>query len=137
MIDTSLTQSDKAGLSAILGTNPNNVTMIGATNTTNSLTVNTQVAGDRSGIAVASNTLANISTAIPYTFCLPLLSGVIGVNASKMIPVGKLNSPIRLEMFLSANDDAIYYGVLFFPKNIKKISVNLHLRLLLLLLQLF
>ena len=110
LVDTSLTQSDKAGLSTILGTNPTNVIMLGATNVANSLTVNTQVAGDRSGLAVASNTLANISTAIPYTFCLPLLSGVIGVNASKMIPIGKLNSPIRLEMFLSANDDAIYYG---------------------------
>jgi hypothetical protein len=43
---------------------------------------------------------------------LPLLSGVIGVigvNASKMLPIGKLSSPIRLEMYLAANDDAVCY----------------------------
>jgi hypothetical protein len=28
-----------------------------------------------------------------------------------MLPVGKLASPLRVEMFLSANDDAIYYGL--------------------------
>jgi hypothetical protein len=50
------------------------------------------------------------STATPYTFALPLLSGVVGVNASKMIPVGALYNPIRTEFFLAANDDAIYYG---------------------------
>jgi hypothetical protein len=38
------------------------------------------------------------------------LNGVIGVNASKCIPLGLLNSPIRIELTTSANDDAIYYG---------------------------
>ena len=74
-------------------------------------TANLQIPGDRSGLTCASvATAAGIGTAIPYTFSLPLLSGVIGINASKMLPVGKLNSPIRVEMYLSANDDAIYYG---------------------------
>ena len=73
-------------------------------------TVSTQIAGDRSGLCVASNTLANINTAIPYTFCLPLLSGVVGVNASKMLPIGKLNAPLRMEFFLSNNEDGIYFG---------------------------
>ena len=57
---------------------------------------------------MATNT--SINSAIPYTFTLPILSSVIGVNASKMLPVGHLNAPIRCEFYLSNNDDAIYYG---------------------------
>ncbi len=109
LIDTSLTQSDKAGLSAMIGTNATN-TSINLTSTYAQYQASTavQVAGDRSGMSLAGNT--STSNAIPYTFCLPLLSGVVGVNASKMIPVGALSSPLRMEFFLSANDDAIYYG---------------------------
>jgi hypothetical protein len=32
------------------------------------------------------------------------------VNASKMLPVGKLHNPIHIEIYWAANDDAIYYG---------------------------
>ena len=39
-----------------------------------------------------------------------MLSGVVGINASKKLPVGKLTSPIRMELYLADNDDAIYYG---------------------------
>ena len=118
LLDTSLTQSDKEGLSSMLGTNPYNVssTMIpaivqtvihtggGTVNAVAAVPVNsvtTQVAGDRSGlVVVAVAAAAGIGTAIPYTFCLPLLSGIVGVNASKMLPIGKLNAPLRLELFL-------------------------------------
>ena len=34
----------------------------------------------------------------------------MGINASKMLPVGKLTSPIRMELYLANNDDAVYYG---------------------------
>ena len=121
LMDTSLTQSDKAGLSPLIGTNPvtgsfsNLTTISGAFS---SATVNqyigqnfqTQTPGDRSGFSPASKVLNSISTATPYTFSLPLLSGVIGINASKMLPVGRLTSPIRVELYLSSNDNAIYYG---------------------------
>ena len=59
-----------------------------------------------STVSIASG----INSAIPYTFSLPLLSGVVGINASKMLPIGKLLNPIRLEIYLASNDDAIYYG---------------------------
>ena len=121
LIDTSLTQSDKAGLSAMIGSNGLNSyyalsssyvsPATYAASTTYPITstaVPIQVAGDRSGQSIATTT--SMSTAVPYTYCLPLLSGVIGVNASKMLPMGILASPLRLEMYLSANDDAIYYG---------------------------
>jgi hypothetical protein len=121
LIDTSLTQSDKAGLSTLIGTNQNTTSyssmtasaaiLAGTATTFTSVNTTTQIPGDRSGFSPASVAIASgISTAVPYTFSLPLLSGIIGCNASKMIPLGKLNSPIRVEMYLSANDDAIYYG---------------------------
>ena len=57
------------------------------------VSVETQRPGDRSGMSLASTN--GFATAIPYTFCLPVLSGVIGVNASKMMPVGKLNAGLN------------------------------------------
>lgn len=121
LMDTSLTQSDKAGLSSLIGTNAlitnyvSLTTNAGAAYTQNAVVTGIpttlQFPGDRSGFSpVSVTTAAGIGTAIPYSFSLPLLSGVIGINASKMLPVGKLANPIRVEMYLAANDDAIYYG---------------------------
>jgi hypothetical protein len=118
LIDTSLTQSDKAGLSTLIGCNGvhNMVTSVNVGPPTQNSALNGNITvlqspGDRSGQSVTSVSIASgISTAIPYTYSLPLLSGVIGCNASKMIPVGKLNSPIRVELYLSSLDDAVYYG---------------------------
>lgn len=110
LIDTSLTMSDKAGLSALIGTNDKNTygSLVAPAQYTSLVAV--QTAGDRSGLSLAGDSTA--SDCIPYTFCLPLLSGVIGANSSKCIPVGQLNAPIRCEMTLASNDDAIYYGLL-------------------------
>eukprot|EP01041_Mallomonas_annulata_P015937 gene15937-33554_t len=81
LLDTSLAQSDKAGLSGMIGSNPYNTMVNGGAFVANGIMQNTQVAGDRSGLAVASvTTAAGLNAAIPYTFCLPLLSGVVGVN---------------------------------------------------------
>lgn len=118
LIDTSLTQSDKAGLSTLIGCNGvntiyNSITasaaiLGGAGTVFTGTSSQVQVAGDRSGFSPASTT--SFSTAVGYTFSLPLLSGVVGINASKMLPVGKLTAPIRMELYLANNDDAIYYG---------------------------
>jgi len=112
LIDTSLTQSDKAGLSALIGSNDQTIySSVLAAYAQYGVVTPLRVPGDRSGQSFASvTTAAGIGTAIPYTFSLPMLSGIIGVNASKMLPVGKLASPLRVELYLSANDDAIYYG---------------------------
>jgi hypothetical protein len=112
LVDTSLTQSDKAGLSGMIGCNPNTVAInTGVGYVQNASTTEIVRAGDRSGMPLASvQTAAGIGNAIPYTFTLPLLSGIIGINASKMLPIGKLNAPIRCEFYLASNDDAIYYG---------------------------
>jgi hypothetical protein len=72
----------------------------------------TQIEGDRSGQSLIPNatTFGNISTGPVNNFTLPILSGIIGANASKMLPISALKVPLRVELFLSANDDAIYYG---------------------------
>ena len=109
IIDTSLTKSDKEGLSSMIGTNPfNNFTLGAAAYTQYGSSTVSQSAGDRSGLSLASNTAIN--SAVPYCFTLPFFNGVIGVNASKCLPVGLLNSPVRIEAYLAAQDDAIYYG---------------------------
>ena len=112
LIDTSLTQSDKAGLSTLIGTNATTTAInTQATYAQNNPVNFTQVPGDRSGLSIPTvSTASGINSAVPVTFCLPMLSGVIGVNASKMLPTGLLNAPIRIELFLSQNDDAMYYG---------------------------
>ena len=109
LIDTTLTQSDKAGLSTMMGFNY--IPLIvnsGSTYSQYGQTVVLSQSGDRSGMSLATKT--TLSTTTPYTFCLPLLSGIVGVNASKCLPVGALNNPIRMELYLASNDDAIYYG---------------------------
>ena len=105
IIDTTLTESDKAGLSSMIGCNALNTVIGGAAG---AVCLNPQVPGDRSGCLLSGVTGA-INTAIPTTFCLPLMSGIVGVNASKMIPVGSLRAPISLQLYTSANDDAVMY----------------------------
>ena len=111
LLDTALTKSDKAGLSSILGTNPyDQVFISGSSYAQYGVCGNAFPAGDRSGMSLSTSTIANINTSVPFTFCLPLLSGICGSMNSKMLPVGALHSPIRLEFYLAANDDAVYYG---------------------------
>ena len=125
LIDTQLSNSDKAGLSTMIGCNnfENLYTtsfiangQAGAWPTVaqipvTSATVEVQRAGDRSGLSITAGAAAGgLAACIPYTFCLPVLSGVIGVNASKMLPVGKMNAPLRCEFYLANNDDAIVAG---------------------------
>ena len=115
MLDYQLSQSEKAGLSSMIGSNNFNSSVLPAAAYAQWEGVTQlRVPGDRSGLTVASDTAAhgfNAATCIPYCFYLPVLSGVIGVNASKMIPLGKLSSPIRCEFYTAANDDAIYCGL--------------------------
>ncbi len=66
-----------------------------------------QEAGDKSGLA--STTATTLAGAPIYNFALPLCSGIIGSNASEVFPISQLTAPLRLEILLSANDDAIVY----------------------------
>jgi len=110
LLDISLTQSDKASLSSLFGCNPYTVSSgLGVAPVANTGISTVQTAGDRSGLTLSS--AAAIANGVAYTFCLPLLSGVIGANASKMIPIGDLRAPITIQLYTSANDDAICYGI--------------------------
>ena len=109
IIDTSLTKSDKEGLSSMIGANSYNVltnAQAAYVQYNNASAIST--AGDRAGLPLASTAAVNGS--IPYTFALPFFNGVCGVNCSKMLPVGQLGSPLRIELYTSLNDDAIYSG---------------------------
>jgi hypothetical protein len=117
LLDAQLSQSEKAGLSAMIGSNSQTYGLINVgpganyAQDANSTFLGSYInPGDRSGQIIATDTSFDAATIVPYTFCLPVLSGVVGVNASKMIPLGKLTSPIRLEFYTAENDDAIYYG---------------------------
>ena len=134
LLDLQLTQSEKAGMSAMIGSNaftytpnltPAAVAASAAASSTTPLIISSPltVPGDRSGQGIAGE--LTFAAATPYTFCLPVLSGVIGVNASKMLPLGKLTSPIRLEFYTAANDDALYYGALGAGATYQIINVEL------------
>jgi len=114
LLDSSLTQSDKAGLSPLIGSNAFNYSTLAAAAYAQGGSVNSvQVAGDRSGQSLVAPAIVGgqiPAAAIPYTFCLPVLSGVVGVNASKMLPVGQIVNPIRCEFYLANVNDAIYAG---------------------------
>ena len=115
ILDSTLTQADKSGLSSMMGINPLSTGCCGsgAAFVANTFlpSLYSQTPGDRTGLALrAVQGAANINTAFCQTFCLPLMSGVVGVNASKMIPVGNLRAPISLQIYTAANDDAIYYA---------------------------
>ena len=114
LIDTQLSMSDKAGLSGMIGTNPYGVISAGTSApAANSKIVQVQYPGDRTGLSVTalSSSTSTISQSPAYHFALPILSGVVGVNASKMIPLKDLTAPINLQFTLSQNDDAVVYGV--------------------------
>jgi hypothetical protein len=109
LIDTSLTQSDKAGLSSMIGTNYTaNIQQSAAAYAQYGTDTVVNTPGDRSGMSLATNT--TLASTTSYTFTLPLLSGVVGINASKCLPVGALNSPVHIELYLDQNDNAITYG---------------------------
>ena len=83
IIDTSLTKSDKEGLSSMIGTNPfNNFTLGAAAYTQYGSSTVSQSAGDRSGLSLASNTAIN--SAVPYCFTLPFFNGVIGSGSNNI-----------------------------------------------------
>lgn len=77
LFDMSITASQKSGLSTIFGSSITN--------------------NSRAGYQIAASTATVNSQA---TFCVPILSGVFGLGADKMLPVGMLNDDVRVELTL-------------------------------------
>lgn len=80
-LDFNYTPAQKAGLSAMYGTDP---------------------AGTRAGFQVLG---ANTNS---LTICMPILSGTIGLGADKYLPVGRLADDIRLEFTLESQAVGVY-----------------------------
>lgn len=87
LVDFQMTPSAKQGLSTMYGFN----NKVGAS--TGSL---------RSGL--------NIYGGQSLTFCIPILSGLIGLGSDKFVPIGALNDDIRLELSLASNNVACVYN---------------------------
>lgn len=110
LLDSTLSRADKAGLSTMIGANGlYGSVLAGASYAQYGASPIVVAPGDRSGMAMATAT--TLAAATPYTFCLPLMSGIVGTNASKMLPLYAMNgAPLVLNLTLAANGDAIYAG---------------------------
>jgi hypothetical protein len=83
-------ESEKKGYANIYGFNVDTaISVAGAVGTLDS------AAGDRSGCQIFGTS--------SRTFCLPIFSGVCGVLADKMLPIGLLSDDIRLEITFETN----------------------------------
>jgi hypothetical protein len=81
ILDLQTAQSQRKGLSNLYGFDAN---------------------GDRQGVNLLQATTNSI------TCCMPLFSGVVGVLAEKMLPVGMLNDDIRIEITFDTSANALY-----------------------------
>jgi hypothetical protein len=99
MLDTNINSSQKLGLSAAYGTSSSFAT-------TDISRKGAQLFGT-SYISTAS-----VATSQLLTVCMPVISGVFGLTADKMLPIGKLNDDIRLEFTFEQNNAAVVYGTL-------------------------
>jgi len=70
--------------------------------------------GEMSGAVVNTPTNANdvILAAATYTFCIPLISGLLGTSQDKLVPLQLLGSqPLQIEITLAnANDIGVFNG---------------------------
>jgi hypothetical protein len=78
-LDFAYTESQKKGLSSMYGTDP---------------------AGLRAGVQI-------VGGGGQQTFCMPILSGTIGMGSDKYLPLGMLSSDVRCEFTLEANNTAV------------------------------
>jgi hypothetical protein len=62
---------------------------------------------DRSGLQIGAPATGNTKQA---TFCIPLLSGVVGTLSDKFLPIGLCNDDIRMEITWEAQGAAVCFG---------------------------
>lgn len=117
-LDTNITSSQKLGLSTAYGTCPL-VGALGLTNVngefnlTSTFTSAASTDTSRAGSILKATTFAsgsNVSVQQQQTFCMPIISGTIGLGAEKFLPLGKLNDDIRLEFTFETNNAAVVYS---------------------------
>jgi len=62
---------------------------------------------DRKGLAISAPAATQTTQA---TFCIPLLSGVVGTLSDKFLPIGLCNDDIRIELTWESSGAAVCYG---------------------------
>jgi hypothetical protein len=115
-MDTNVSSSQKLGLSAAYGT----ASTVGTSTTPSSFVASqafTSTDISRLGTPIygtawnsALGTPATQTVAQQQTFCMPVLSGTIGLGAEKFLPLGKLSDDIRLEFTLETQNTAVVYN---------------------------
>jgi hypothetical protein len=90
LLDFQFTPSAKQGLSSIYGTGK-----VGATD-------------HRKGLVVYSSTTQALAQRL--TFCMPILSGTIGLGCDKLLPIGALSDDIRIELTWEQQNVAVVYN---------------------------
>jgi len=101
-MDTNMNSSQKLGLSCAYGSTPT-VGGSGADISRQGMPLFGTI-WNTTG-AAASNTAAQ-----QQTFCMPIISGAIGLGAEKFLPLGKLSDDIRCEFTLESQLNAVVYN---------------------------
>jgi len=102
-LDTNISASQKMGLSCAYGTAPT-VTTGGNDISRQGTTIYGTAWNSALGTA-ATQTVAQ-----QQTFCMPILSGTIGLGAEKFLPLGKLSDDIRCEFTFETQNVAVVYN---------------------------
>jgi hypothetical protein len=100
-LDTNINPSQKLGLSCAYGTTP---TAAAGTD------ISRQGAQLYGTIWNTTSTAASNVAAQQQTFCLPIISGTIGLGAEKFLPLGKLSDDIRCEFTIESQLNAVVYN---------------------------
>jgi hypothetical protein len=103
MLDTNINSAQKLGLSTVYGT-AGTVSTAG-----NDISrQGTAIYGTAWNSAIA--TPATQTVAQQQTFCLPIISGAVGVGCDKCLPLGHLSDDIRLEWTFETQNTAVVYN---------------------------
>jgi len=102
VLDCNMTPAQRIGLSAAYGTNPNMaMTVVDVSRQ------GTQLYGTAWNAVLT--TPASVIVNQQQTFCMPILSGVIGLGSDKFLPIGKLADDVRLEWTIEQQNIAVCY----------------------------
>lgn len=117
-LDTNINPAQKLGLSTAYGT-CSTVGTLGTSNVNGEFTLTSTFTGatatdtSRAGAILKGTTFASGSSVAvnqQLTFCMPIISGCIGLGSEKFLPLGKLNDDIRCEFTFETQNAAVVYS---------------------------
>ena len=101
LFDCQILPSGKQGLSTIYGSNKSMIVDSGTTASLSPMVT-------RSGAPLYGNATAGNGQKL--TFCIPLLSGLLGMGSESSLPIGELLDDIRIEITWENNNTAVAYN---------------------------